>query len=177
MPFVYDDVAAVFDEQLAAWLTFCEFNQNAVHNAMRSRYGKLTIADHFLALARSVEITLGKKQDGHVPFRSLIQSLVEDFSAECASEVDTAEFGKIVTSYRNWFVHYDRDRGRPKPDVDYDELAMICENLGAMLDIYMIASCIPSSMDYRQLLSRDGELVWELRRRLQFHPKHRQDNK
>ena len=172
MPFVYEDIAEVFDQILANWLAFCERNRHTVHNAMRSRYSELTVIDHFLALARSVEVALGKAQAPRTPLRKLAQHLVQNFSAGCAENVDVAKFSKAVTDYRNWYVHYDKDRSKSQPDVDYQELATICDNLRAMLDIYMIAQCLPTPMNYRELLSRDGELVWALRRQLQFHLKH-----
>ena len=176
MPFLYEDVAEVFGQVLANWLEFYERNRHAVHNAMRSRYSELTVIDHFLALTRSVEVALGRAQDRRTPFRELIQQLIQNFSADCAESVNIAEFCKAVTAYRNWHVHYDRDRNKSQLDVDYQELATICGNLRAMLDIYMIAQCLPTPMNYRELLSRDGELVWTLRRQLQFHPKHQRSD-
>lgn len=172
MPFVYSDVADYLGQLLANWLEFCETNRHAINEMMRSRYGKLTVVEHFLALTRAAEIALSKEQRKSLSPRTVSERLVREYGSEWADDVDPDLFAAAVVEYRNWYTHYDRDGRKNEPDVDYGEIGRICDNLGAMLDVYMIARCVPDAVDWRTLLRRDGEIAWTLRRSLEFHPKH-----
>ena len=173
MLFVYEDVHGMFGEIMANWLQYWRSAEYAIRASMRSRYGRLILDDHLRILTQALEITVGKDIGDKENFIDLVRHLTKTCWAEWDDDLDIDAFSEAVLKYRNWFVHFDRKRERPRVDVDYGEVATICRNLGAMLDIYMLSKCVPGNISYRDLITEKGDLKWLLKKRLQLHPKHR----
>ncbi len=171
MLFTYEDVQAKFEVVMSNWLEYWQQNEYAVRATMRSRFGHLTLDDHLRTLTQALEIAVGKDIGANATITEIAQRLAENFWTEWDDDLDVRAFANAVGKYRNWFVHFDRKRSRI--DVDYGEVAMICHNLGALLDIYMLSKCVPDDIPYRDLITQDGDLKRLLRNRLQLHAKHR----
>ena len=169
--FTYKDVQDVFGETMTNWLSYWRSAEYSIRATMQSRFGRLTLEDHLRTLTQAVDVALGKDLGEDEEFKDLVRHLTETCWAEWEADLDVDAFAKEVRKYRNWFVHF--DTRRPRVEVDYSEVAAICRNLGAMLDIYMVSKCVPDSTPWRDLVTENGDLKWPLRKRLQLHPKHR----
>ena len=171
MLFTYGDVQDAFDETMTNWLRYWQSAEYAIRATMRSRFGHLALDDDLRTLTQAVDVALGKDRGKKVEFEELVRYLAETCWAEWETDLDVDTFAEAVRKYRNWFVHFDRRRARV--EVDYSEVAAICRNLGAMLDLYMVSKCVPDSIPWRDLVTENGDLKWSLRKRLYLHPKHR----
>ena len=169
--FTYKDVQDVFSETMTNWLSYWRSAEYSIRATMQSRFGRLTLEDHLRTLTQAVDVALGKDLGEDEEFKDLVRHLTETCWAEWEADLDVDAFAEEVRKYRNWFVHF--DTRRPRVEVDYSEVAAICRNLGAMLDIYMVSKCVPDSIPWRDLVTESGDLKWPLRKRLQLHPKHR----
>ena len=175
MLFTYGDVQEVFSETMSNWLGYWQSAEYAIRAVMQSRFGQLTLDDHLRTLTQAVDVALGKDRGENVEFKKLVRYLAETCWAEWETDLDVNAFAEAVRKYRNWFVHFDGRRARVK--VDYGEVAAICHNLGAMLDIYMVSKCVPDSIQWRDLVTENGDLKWLLKKRLYLHPKHRRQTR
>ena len=122
MAMSFAGLEASFEGVLERWWQYCRENEPAVRQVMVSRFGELAISDHFVALTKALEASVGKDLGQKVHFVKVAEHLATLLASEMDGALDVVAFSEAVRDYRNWFTHFDRN-SRVK-SVDYSERSL-----------------------------------------------------